>query len=135
MVATLWRTRFRSCRGARRRGRKGFCKGRGGGGATQNRPSNVGERLYYTIESEIDNSSAGSSLHLLYPVCQSRRGVIGDAEYANCRRSTTRIYRGGWSPSRRPRVRIKAPLNATIVNAISIAATIVASQYPPDIVE
>ncbi|KYN26885.1 hypothetical protein ALC57_03700 [Trachymyrmex cornetzi] len=35
-----------------------------------------------TIESEIDNSSAGSALHLLYPpVCQSRRGVIGDAEF------------------------------------------------------
>lgn len=69
-----------------------------------NQPTNIGEKLYYTIESEIDNSSARPnppppSLHLLYPVCQSRPGVIGDAECANCRRSTTRIYRVGRRPA------------------------------------
>lgn len=87
----------------------------GGGGNTK--PSEGG----CTIENEIDNSSA-SAPPALPPVCQSRRGVIGDAECANCRRSATRIYRAG-NPSRRTRVRMKAHSDGTIVKAISIVTT------------
>lgn len=76
-----------------------------------------------TIATEIDNSSTAPPA--LYSVCQSR--VIGDAECANCRRSTTRIYRAATAraggPSPRTHVRIKTHLDGTIVNAQSIVVT------------
>lgn len=113
-------------------------RGLGCTAAIQNRvgPAGMWDR---TIESKIDNPSAGPALHLCsIPVCQSRRGVIGGRRVCtNCRRPTTRIYRAAaaaGSPSHRTRVRIKTHLDGTIVNAISIAVT-TPLQYSTDIVE
>lgn len=126
---TWWRTRFRWCieESETRLRRKGvYIRGWGGDRERHrtDRPTDVGgEVVLYNRESEIDNSSGGSSLHLPFPVCQSRRGVIGDAEYAQTvddRRREFIAACGGWSPSCRPRVRIKAPLSPSSDYALKI---------------
>lgn len=135
-VVALWRTRFRWCGEARRR--EWAMRGSSRRDGSNTKPESDRPMWGCTIENKIDNSFAGPRSTCSIPlVCQSRRGVIGDAECANCRRSTTRIYRAGvaaGSPSRRTCVRIKTYLDGTIVNAISIAVT-TPLQYPTDIVD
>lgn len=75
-------------RGGRRRQRQSDTK-----------PTDVGEKLYYTIQSRaksITHPPARRSTCSTRYVNHAAAGVIGDAEYANCRRSTTRIYRVDW---------------------------------------
>lgn len=115
-AVALWWTRFRWCGGARRRAVPG------GMAATQNRSRTDRCGAVQSRAKSITHPPVRAPPGSIPPVCQSRRGVIGDAECANCRRSTTWIYRAGVaadSPSRRTCVRIKTHLDGTIVNAIS----------------
>jgi len=114
-AAALWRMRLH------------WCASRGGfrEEGKEERPS---DRRHIAKPTERGESRARSithpPLHLLGPLCQSCRGVIGDAECANCRRSTTRIYRAAAAGCPcRSRVRIKAHLKGAIVNARSIVVT------------
>lgn len=121
-VAALWRMRFRWCTWA---SGEVFAGERGRRHITKPTPTDEGMvMLVMVVVQSRARSITHPPLHLLSPVCQSRHGVIGDAECANCRRSTTRIYRATRGDrSRCTRVRIKAHLGGTIVNAQSIEVT------------